>query len=301
LIDEQYRQKLATARNISSGSFWQSRPSAKERRKALLTLEQEKAALIQELFGAAVDLQALREWHREIMMGLAMGFLPEGKPEQVLWVMKKYMDQIQAIRGEAGGILTPEDITKLQSLFDQGRAEMAMLVSPYEMEELEARATAVSIMEVFGESLLGLEMTGPEIRNLIATIIRSGNPYLRALLPDVRHTETERTELKQSAETHLLNVLGKDRFAVYQRLQDKTYRGIYLMADKFNIPKTTLNRVYDVIQATQDEEKKLRGSSQISAKEREAALAANRKLAEQTARSLLGDQVFEELKKTPFR
>jgi len=299
VIEDAYRSKRQNVHRSSANSFWQAANSMNNaQRQARFALDAEKSALIREIFGVSLDLTALTEWHRQYPMGIALGFLPEGKPEQVLWVAKGGADTAMKIQGLASGILTPEDSTQMEALYNQVKNDLSAILSPYELEELEARATVAAVALVFRESLLGLSMSGQEIRSLMCSIISMGNPFIRKLLAGGRPTKEEETKLRAIVEERLLTVLGKDRFADYQRLQNPMYRMINLVADKFNVSKPTMNTLFQITQAAKEEESNLRKNPNLTPEQRKQAEVQNAQSVEQTARQLLGDKVYEEMKKT---
>jgi len=300
VIEERYRQRQLEVVRATERSFWQYASNNRQRSRARLEVDKEKVALIQELFGASLDLRALQEWHRRYPMGIALGFMQEGKPEQVLWVASKYGNLVQEIQAETGGVLTPDDRLKMQSLLDQARLDLSAILLPFELEELEARATVVGIAMVFRQGLLGIDMNGLEMRALVVSAIRAGNPFLRSLVSGTRLLPEEEQAIKRQFEQQMQTTLGRERYAEYERLQDQRYQGVALLADKFNVPRKTVNVLYDVFQAGQSEEKKQRDDASLSAQQREAALRQTRQLTEETARRLLGDQVFEAMRKSPF-
>ena len=299
MVEDIYRKKSQAISRSSANSFWQAaNRSGAAQRKARWAVESEKSALIRELFGVALDMNALAEWHRQYLMGIALGFLPEGKPEQVLWVAKGLSEEALRIEGLSQGILTPEDSVQMEALYMQAKRDFSSILSPYELEELEARATVAGIAMTLRETLLGLSMNGQEIRSLVCSIISMGNPFLRNILANGIGSKATQANLKAILEERLLAMVGKDRFAEYQRLQNPVYRMLNIVADKFSVPKTKIDTLYQITQAAKEEETNLRKNPDLTPEQRKQAEAQNAQTVEQTARQLLGDKVYEDMKKT---
>jgi hypothetical protein len=300
MIDDTYHKKRQGIYRSSTNSFWQSNNRMyADQRKARFALDMEKSALVRELFGVSLDMNALTQWHKQFPMGIALGFLPEGKPEQVLWTAIALTEEAEKIHGLASEILTPEDCMQMEALYAKAKNDFSAILTPYEIEELEARATVAGIAFVFRESLLGLSLSGQEIRSLMCSIIGMGNPFLRnILLAGGRPTKEEEAKLRAILEERLLAAVGKDRFAEYQRLQNPIFRMINLVADKFSVPKTKIDTLYQITQAAKEEETNLRKNPNLTPEQRKQAEAQNAQAVEQTARQLLGDKTYEEMKKT---
>ena len=117
IIDERYDNRLRPLNEDVPGAFWisgsQRGAAIRQRDMAVVEIQKEKTALIQELFGRLIDSKALRVWQNELIAGLFLGFLPEGKPEQVLCLAAQFAYQSIEIHRFAQYILTPEDIGQL--------------------------------------------------------------------------------------------------------------------------------------------------------------------------------------------
>jgi hypothetical protein len=303
-IEESYAGRLAKLKVASPESFWlnRSQPTAasRQRERDARQIQKEKAALIQELFGKPLDIKALQVWHREITAGMSLGFLSEGKPEQVVCVVKKYADEANEIRRSARDILTPEDIGALHQLYDKCRNEMMSVLAPAELEELELRMTAVGLASMLRESVLGLvglEVSGSEIRNVLAQVARSGNAALRGLLMEITPAPEEKNQLRQSVETQMRSMLGDTRFTHYQRMQDQVYQKLFHFGEEHSLPTPTVGKVYEVYLAVKEEENKIRKDQELTAKQREEAVAQARQSSENVLQGLLGERIFEDLKK----
>jgi hypothetical protein len=302
IIEDDYRQRLRPLDALIPGDFWinaRQRTAAHQKRsRAVRELQREKMALIQELFGRILDVEALKEWHREAALGLLLGFLPEGKPEQVLCVVKALSDQAGDIRSQAQGVFTPEDISQLSQLYEQSRQKLLPLLSPAEAEELELRMTAIGTVTVLQESVMGLAVTGSEIRQLLSNLMHAGNPVLRNLVLEINPTKSEKEQLRQAIEKQLHPILGETRFTHYQRMQDRAYQELFRFGDQHDLPLATVGRVYEIVTAVKDEETRIRKNQSLSPREREEALAQVRLDSEEALRGLVSGPVLDELKRT---
>jgi hypothetical protein len=301
IIDESYGNRLRPLNENVPGAFWisgsQRRAAMRQRDMATVEIQKEKTALIQELFGRLIDSEALQVWRDGLGFGLFLGFLPEGKPEQVLCLAAQFAYQSREIHRFAQYILTPEDVGQLSQLYDQGRHGIASILTPSEMEELELRMTAIGAMSVLQESVMGLEVTGTEIRNLLANLIHTGNAPLRNSIMDINPTKEEKDKLRQLIETQMRPILGDARFTHYQRMQDPTYQGIYRFGEQHDLPSPLVSQVYAVCLVGQDEANRIHKNQALTPMQRDESLAQAQQAWEEALRGLLGNKVFEELKK----
>jgi hypothetical protein len=297
IIEESFGRRLRPLNANVPGSFWingsQRAAALRQRDKSVREIQKEKAALIQELFGKPLSLEALRAWQKEMETGFFLGLLPEGKPEQVLCLARQLADQANEIRRLAQGILTPEDISQLSLLYDQGRTQLASILTASEMEELELRMTAIGAGKLLEQSVVGLEVTGPEIRAGLVNLMHNGNPVLRNLLLRLDPTEEEQSQLRQLIEQQLRPMLGETRFTHYQRMQDRAYRELFQFGEQNSVSLAIVSQVYEVSLAVKDEESTIRKRQDLNAQQRDAALALARQASEEAVRALLGAQVFE--------
>jgi len=301
IIDERYGNRLRPLNADVPGTFWisgsQRRAAIRQRDMAVVEIQKEKTALIQELFGRLIDTEALQYWRDGFGVGLVLGFLPEGKPEQVLCLAAQFAYQSREIHRFAQYILTPEDVGQLSRLYDQGRNGIASILTPSEMEELELRMTAIGTISVLQESVMGLEVTGTEIRNLLANLIHTGNAPLRNSIMDINPTKEEKDKLRQMIETQMRPILGDARFTHYQRMQDPTYQGIYRFGEQHDLPSPLVSQVYAVCLAGQDEANRIHKNQALTPMQRDESLAQALQASEEALRGLLGNKVFEEFKK----
>ncbi len=295
VIDKHYAARAAELPPEAAGPFWrggaQRQAAETKRAQAYREIQGGKAALIRELFGMYVDQEGLREWHREMGAGLFLGFLPEGKPEQVLSLANLFHDQGRDVRNAARNILTPEDRDQMRRLYEQLRAEAAGLLTPVEFEEVELRLAGFSVLRYFAEKLFGMEMTSLEMRELLRSMKGADSPILQSMLDD----SDEEAQLAAQFEPQLRRVLGQERYAFYAQMKDEAFRKIMAFTQEHDLPRSTATKVYEVTRAAREQEDQIRRDASLTAAAREAALKEAQELTRNGMRALIGDKLAEEI------
>jgi CRP-like cAMP-binding protein len=110
-----------------------------------------------------------------------------------------------------------------------------------------------------------------------------------------------RQQAQQQMEDQLKATLGEQRYRDYQLSQDERYRDLSEFAQRSNLPRETVDTVYEMRRAAEDALKKVRSDSTLAPEVKQAALAA---LAEETRRSVsqtLGEQAWKDYQRRDGR
>lgn len=211
----------------SRKGFWRSGPEEDaeqaEYRRVERELDAEKRARIKQLLGV--------EWYET----------STATREDGTWLLtlnsQMSIDQLERlsrlwakIDGEARD-LQPQDhfrTTELENLrhraYSEAVEELRSALGPAEFEELELRAMASDVMDVWGpERLFGCVMTGQELREFLR-IRRDADLPLGDLFDISPPPAGE--ELSRSIDERIRALLGEERYQGYERAKDPQFRWI---------------------------------------------------------------------------
>lgn len=214
------------------------------------------------------------------------GNLSPGKIELVQRITDDYAEMTSQIRSAMQGITLPEDKEKFALLEREKRADLASILTPEELADYEMRTsqltmrlrTTFSIMDASEAEFRAIyNAYQPHIETLFPTT-PSGVVFLSSQTEDPRRVANERVnaDIKQS--------LGADRFAQYQRANDRDFQQLYQLTRADNVPYDTLVRAYDGRQAASDASMKIASDSALSMEQKREAL---KNLAQQSRTQLL--------------
>jgi hypothetical protein len=288
-IDDLYQQKS----RIDPVYFapWQGaeqrRKSARGRSTKLNTLRQEKRALVKSLLGYEWENYAEEVWNQDLLTSLTLGFLPDDKVSQVLFLKDQYAEAAQNVREDANFILIDEDRARLQSIYEGLEADLSRLLGASELDELQLRAQQ-GFLVANDIHFDGVAISREELRELI----RLSKPFKdlarSEFVPDQPLSETAQTDEKTGFETQVKNLLGQQRWADYQRAQDINFREIFTFSQQNNLPQTAAIAVYDSRRNAEQQSEEIQKDGSLTADERAAALVVLKAATVNTISSVLG-------------
>lgn len=216
-------------------------------------------------------------------------FLPAGKQKQLGELIANY-ERLEADLAKTGDQPIPADQPrKLNDLRDQRLAAIKNLLTPAEFDEYQLRSSPHAH---WAERVLGFEPRPAEY-----TAIARLKLKLDAEFPIPKADDSEARDLKaqrQIAEDlRLLQLLGPQRFAEYQRGLDPGYQAAVKVATHFDLPPERAAQVYDIKRAADEHLRSLRADTTLSEDDRAAAVAAARQQITQSLRQLLGEKAYQ--------
>ena len=245
-----------------------------EKRKQLRLVQLEKRALIKELLGIHLPLAVLPSTYPRNYEQYenALAALPESKREAVQFLKEAYWQQSDALKDKHDNKRTPEYYAEYQTLNAQHNAELGKILTPAESEEFEMRSSTMA-SRLAGE-IAGLNPSEEEFRKLFrltrdyeTTMGRVGNQFTGAAVdPETRQTAS------REREEQLRSVLGDDRYAEYQRLQDGNYRTFTVLTERFELPAGTAQQAYELTQTFQKQMAQVRANASTPADKRARAI-----------------------------
>lgn len=292
------RQALKTSTNRfeywKSGSFFAGMfdPERIEKEQALA---REKRELLRELLGVAPDEKP------DLFGGFnpfeaMLDFLPSEKQTAVLELLQKM--QARMIRGFRGGAPDAEGLGQVRTAQKEMEAELAKILTPQELEEYQLRMSPTAM--AMRMQLSSFEPTEEEFRKIFAvrkTFDDQFNPMEAATLDTAEREKMNAA--RREMEAQLKSVLGEARYAEYERAQDRTYQGIYRVAQRQGLPKDSADKVYDMQKIAQDQTRKVQQDPTLSPEQRQAAIEAIRTETANSIRAVLGEKGFQAYQRLP--
>lgn len=99
-------------------------------------------------------------------------------------------------------------------------------------------------------------------------------------------------DAKKALDEQIKARLGDERYAEYQRAQDGAFQAMYRTADREGLGKEAAVQVYDMKKAAEDQAKKVRSDTNLSADQRNAALRAIRDETERHVKNRFGEKGY---------
>jgi len=266
----------------------------RERTRAQLEFNLQKKQLVRDLLG--VDLtEELAKYHMSNSradLENMWTFISSEKREIVRQIQSRYTDAVAALRAQADpdGRLSPELIQQLRDLRVRTETELAQSMTPTEFEQYQLR----------------MSPTATNVRLALSAFDPTEDEYKR-IFPirkeyDDKYSDLDRTDpdqAKQRAEgvqimdDKIQAVLSPERFADYRRNRDNDYRDAFQFVKLWELPKDTINTLYEAKKAVDDRVREIRADTSLNDTTRRAQLAQAQAQAQQTLKGALGDRAFQ--------
>lgn len=158
-----------------------------------------------------------------MFMSSLAGNVDVEKAERLASLWEKINDRSTELKSTYR-LKTPELETGRRQAYEEALAEFREALGPAGFEELELRAMATDVTDVWGsERLFGCVMTGREFREFLR--IRKDATLPLASLFDLDVPEPS-PEVARDVEGRLRSLLGEERFQGYERAKDPQFRWI---------------------------------------------------------------------------
>ena len=299
-VDELYERREA-ALPAPSQPPWANRDSRQkaDAQNALprAALAEEKRAVLQELLGFPWEGEAIRLCQNEEFVWILFGFLPDDPAMKALSLPKSYEQASERIRAQADNILLPADRAALNALADQFEAELATLIGPSQVEELELRFQAISVLSDF--HLDDLDLTAQQARELARLSRLIKDPIREDFIRATNVSSDEEAHRQQAFNREVAKVLGPSQYAEFERVQDGRYREALNFSQQRNLPRPTAVTAFELRQAAEDEARRIRETQGVEPATQQAQLEELQQVTAAAMTTLLGPQNMTEYLKQP--
>ena len=304
-VNKLYASRISALRSPAKDyKFWQAdQPwggaQDKDKQKQARTLEKEKRALIQELLGVDIEEESRKLYGGNDFYERSFGFIPKEKREQVRTVQESYSEMEQEIYRKAGGFIDGDTQLELRKIAKARSAELAKILTPEELEQYELRSSNTANQMRWG--LKSFDPTEEEFRSVFKLRktfedeLGQLNVYDPDETPEIRK---KRAEAQKLLEESIKTQLGEARYSEYNRSQDYSYQELARIADRYELPKDTASKIYDMKKEAEDTAQKLRNDKTLSNEQRQAALRSIQTETEKAITTTLGDKAVKNYKRS---
>jgi len=283
-----------------TGDAWDSGPAMTPViRQQLQELEKEQRDLVKELLGVDLQTELAKYWDADDEQERMYGFLPQDKRQKVMDLQSKYDELEREVYANSKGVMLDEDQEKLKRIQKQKEAELAATLSPEEFEEYELRnsPTATSLRT----QMTGFAPTEEEFRKIFRLQKTFDNEFNQAF----DSTDDSQMEVKSRAQqdaqdalnAEIKKTLGDQRYNEWVRAQDGDYKALLQVAERFELPKETAGKIYDMKQDAEQQKQKVDANANLTEEQRNKALAAIVRETEKSVAAAMGDKVFKAYQK----
>ncbi len=300
-IEKLYDERAKGIEDSPEDNFWETadqRDARQRQRDAKLrALELEKRALIQQLLGAELSYEALKEQRSagfgSALIEILLGFTDTAKTDQILMVFSLREADAKAHLAVAEGILLDEDITQLHALRDRLENDLARVLAPLEMEELRLRVVVLEEIDHLSRRS-GVNVSGAELREIARLRADTRDVFAKVMnLDDEIYSEELRAKGDAAFQELLRRYVGPERFADVERGKDDLFRGLFQSTEKLGVAKTALVQAYESRRAADSQARQIRADQQLSNEERAILLGALRAQTTQALARSLGPVGFD--------
>ena len=297
-IEALYAERVVAAEQ--PGSFWETprQQRARELRmhREQAALEEEKRAIIRRLFRVDWSLKAEREWVTDETACFLIGFLPDEKAIHLVDTIMRLEKVMRLFQEETDRIVIDTDEPRIEAILAEAKRQLEFGLSPLEVQEGTLRGVnlAQSFMERNG--LVGVSLTGDELRRITAIGSRGKDfvvlALLRELYGDLHGEENDIEDIVRQvspeAQREIHAMLGEQRSAAYERSKDEAFREFAGIASGLDLPLESTVKAYEIRRAAEAALIQLNSNTEMSAEQRRAALDTMRRETEQAITAAVG-------------
>jgi hypothetical protein len=124
-----------------------------------------------------------------------------------------------------------------------------------------------------------------------------GGPFGMAMQDE--DSRAQRTAAEQELNQRIQSILGEDRYAHYERVQDFEYKSLARVAERQGLTDEAAIRAYEMKQVAQEQANQVRADGSLTAEQRQAALEAVRAETERALAEVLGSEGYDSYQKQP--
>lgn len=279
-VNALFARRRATEVVTPEQQWWRSEPDTNVLQQALeklQALEQERRDLLTRLLGPGWETGDLLNLPRPSrppvpLDGPVLGTLPDEVKHRVEEISLRSEERIRAYveaQRRAGREPDPAELARLRQ---QTRTELAGVLSPLQLEEFLLRYSqnAAQLRAELG-SLRYFSVTPDEFRAMFRAVDAIDLQIQLLGNANDPNTAAARRALQEQRLAALRNVLGAERFALFQKLHDPDYRQAYAAALAAGAPASA-DTIYEINRATREELARIQQQTNTAAELRQIEL-----------------------------
>lgn len=274
-IDKLYSARLQGLRPLRpSLNYWESEEQdlannydQREWARKEKELEREKGRIVRELLG--IDLASERQRNKGLADSFErrLAFLPEDKRAEIRDLAETFAEREQSIREKAwdtGEPLSEQDRAQLRMIREQREQALERTMTPEQKERYDLSMSPTA--EALRHDLYGMGASEDEFRALYELRKSFDQTWPR----DEIDTQDEATlrdwgKALMGLEEQVKQVLGEERFAMYQRGQDYRFHELNSTISRFGLPRDKAAEAYEFLRLSQAERNRVLQTAGYSA------------------------------------
>jgi len=286
------KRRAALRAQVQPYKFWRTGDALQtdyssnpELQRLLADLDKQQRTLVKQLLGVDYRTEMSRYWFDENYEERMYGFLPTEKQEELKTLQSKYDDLEQQIYARSKGMLLDEDQEQLRRIAKEREAELAQVLSPEQLEEYQLRNSSTA--NSMRAQMAGFEASEEEFRKIFRVQKVFDSEFNQAFdLTDDAQSDVKaraQQDAQEALNDEIKKILGDKRYTEYQRLQEPDYKTLAQVADRFDLSRDVVDRVYGMKQEAERQKLALESNPDLTDEQRQAALNA---IAKETERSV---------------
>jgi hypothetical protein len=289
-VERQFSPRMKELmKTVAETPYWRQQPGSfggnAQFFEAVNQIYRDRSRVLRELLGT--DAFAYAGMDPSAAQRRQYGNLPQAKIDLVQRINDDYAEMSGQVRSAMQGVTLPEDREKLALLEREKRADLAAVLTPEELSELEMRTspitmrlrTAFTIMDASEPEFRAIYQAHEKFKDVLyptspSGMIFTGSEAWRGANAEINN------ELKAT--------LGEKRFAQYQLSNDREFQQLYRLGQRDNIPYETLVRAHEARIPIADASIKIVEDASLNYEARRAAFKELADRARTTLLSTLG-------------
>lgn len=248
--------------------------AALERSQAAQTRDDERNEVYRALLGVGMPVLEPDAILEQALVAFMLDFLQPDRRRVVLELLQEMDEQADRWREEIQGIVLPDDERRLLDLYAAWRQKAAGLFSPWEIEEMVLRFSAIE--DGPGpRKLQGLRLTGSELRQVFLILWEGQDPLFSELAGNsLRKNGPDVDDLleRPDRQEKIARFLGPSRGAVFRRNLDPSYEPLLDFDRNAHLTEDIKGRLYEAHRVAVSMAEDLRADPGLSEEERAALL-----------------------------
>ena len=257
-------------------------------------IEKRKRDILRELISADLQRERLLSKGDVDRYERRLGWLPEGRRQQVRALLEHYDEAEQKIREkelEDGEPLSITDRAQLRVIKQQREAELNSLFTSDEKEkyELWMSSTANSVRY----ALYGMNASEEEFQTVYHARKTFDDRWARHD-PDLLDSAS-RAQMDQDRaqlEDGIRESMGEQRYTEYKRGEDEDFHRLNSVVSRFKLPREKAAEVYGFKKVASDYRGQVRNDAKLSLQQKDEALRAIAEETETSVRGSLGEKAY---------
>ena len=174
------------------------------------------------------------------------------------------------------GLNGKERQEKFKALQREHLAELQQALSPQEFEEYKLRSSHFAQTQ---NNLIGFDASADELRLLTRLQMKA----------EEENTAAARSQAQEETQ----KLLGDERYSAYQRAQDGHYQEAYRVAQRYELPVETAEKIYDIRTLAEQQAKQLQANKSLPDEQRTEMLDGIRAETERALTETFGADAFK--------